>query len=407
MANSGPNTNGGQFFITTKATPWLDGKHVVFGKVISGKTLIHQIEKNGSQSGHTRVPMYISGSGDVDEMTEEQRAAHNKALEEKKTELLRRKRLRDGGNLPREGEKFGNDKKGKYVKDENVFEVEDKNKKADPSKTTTDTVSDPYSGMSDREKRNMKEILRLTKPGSKYLNLNPWRVLNLDHLATEPEVKKAFKKLSICVHPDRNQNHKEAAQKAFDALKKANEILNDPKRKEEALNVLSEAKERVNRRLIKETEQARKEAKLTRREVKVELAKKEVFDAEVQKETTKLFADMDLAHQERVQREQVRKAQELQLENEQAEFAKMCKEYNQNFNESRQQRVDAWYKFERKVSGRKQAKKKKYKIGTFKPPRPKMQSSGMEAEFMKLANSATDKSSYAGQSGSSFKQFFH
>ena len=65
MANSGPNTNGSQFFITTVETPWLDGKHVVFGSVTNGMEVLHNIEKVGSSSGRTSQVVRIADSGQL------------------------------------------------------------------------------------------------------------------------------------------------------------------------------------------------------------------------------------------------------------------------------------------------------------------------------------------------------
>lgn len=65
MANAGPNTNGSQFFITTVKTPWLDGKHVVFGRVLEGMDVVKKVEALGSQSGRTRQPIKIVKSGEL------------------------------------------------------------------------------------------------------------------------------------------------------------------------------------------------------------------------------------------------------------------------------------------------------------------------------------------------------
>ena len=65
MANAGPNTNGSQFFVTVAECPHLDGKHVVFGEVLSGQDVVRAIEAKGTPEGKPRAQVTIAECGEV------------------------------------------------------------------------------------------------------------------------------------------------------------------------------------------------------------------------------------------------------------------------------------------------------------------------------------------------------
>ena len=87
-----------------------------------------------------------------------------------------------------------------------------------------------YKEVKEIEKRDENltpaaQIERLTKPGHTYRNLNPFEVLQVDPDMSLEDVKKKFRRMSILVHPDKNQGDAERAQVAFDAVKRAWNLL--------------------------------------------------------------------------------------------------------------------------------------------------------------------------------------
>uniref|UniRef100_A0A8C5LQH3 DnaJ homolog subfamily C member 8 n=1 Tax=Leptobrachium leishanense TaxID=445787 RepID=A0A8C5LQH3_9ANUR len=270
-----------------------------------------------------------------------------------------------------------------------------------------------YTEVKQIEKRDSvltpkQQIERLTRSGASYFNLNPFEVLQLDPEATDEELKKRFRQLSILVHPDKNQGDQDRAQKAFEAVDKAYKSLLETDQKKRALDVIQAGQEYVEHLVKEKKKQLKKEGKplnVEEDDSEVPSEKVEVlsppplqpfdcyvichqiegvfllsantfcsaeqwFKQAVYKQTMKLFAELEIKRKERETKEMHERKRQREEEIEVQEKAKRDREWQKNFEESRDGRVDSWRNFQAHSKG----KKKEKKTRTFlKPPKVKME----------------------------------
>ncbi|KAF2368643.1 DnaJ domain [Trinorchestia longiramus] len=224
-----------------------------------------------------------------------------------------------------------------------------------------------YSDLKETEKKDScltskQQIDRLLRPGASYANLNPFQVLQIEPTSSPAEIKRKYKRLSILVHPDKNQDDSERAQRAFDELTKAYKVLENEDARQKCLEVVEEAQEIVNFRI----EERRRQLKKEKKPPHVEEDDPEVLQRSIYVQTMKLFADMERKRRQLDQRAMEERKRQREQEIDEEETKKHHKEWQKNFDESRESRVNSWKDFQKGKSS------KKFK--GFKPPKHKAES---------------------------------
>ncbi|XP_067010912.1 dnaJ homolog subfamily C member 8 [Anabrus simplex] len=231
-----------------------------------------------------------------------------------------------------------------------------------------------YTEVKEIEKRDSvltpkQQIDRLLRPGSTYFNLNPYEVLQVEADSTLDEVKKKYKRLSILVHPDKNQDDPDRAQQAFEIVNRAWKTLENEETRAKCLDVIEEAKARTDHMISEKRKKLKREGK----EPRVEEDDAANYKHAVYVMTMKLFADMERKRRDLEQRDMEERKRKREQEIEEEEKATIEKEWQKNFEESRQNRVESWKAFQAASSGSGKTKNKKVR-GGFKPPKHKAES---------------------------------
>ncbi|KAJ8930775.1 hypothetical protein NQ314_016386, partial [Rhamnusium bicolor] len=155
-----------------------------------------------------------------------------------------------------------------------------------------------YTEVKEIEKRDSvltpkQQIERLLRPGSTYRNLNPFDVLQVEPDTALEEIKKKYRRLSILVHPDKNQDDPERAQQAFEAVNKAWKTLESEETRKKCLDIIEEAVGRTDIMLAEKRKKAKKEGKDGIPEDDPAKYKHAIYVL-----TMKLFADMERKRRE-------------------------------------------------------------------------------------------------------------
>jgi DnaJ homolog subfamily C member 8 len=163
--------------------------------------------------------------------------------------------------------------------------------------------------------------------------LNPFETLQIDPYISNEELKKKYRKLAAYVHPDKNPDDKERAQIAFEAVSRAYKILNDEKQRKEALEVVDEARERVEKMCDEKRKKLKRETKdpKLQNEIKIDEDDPDKYRHAVYVMTCKLFADIErlkVRESEKKMEERKRKAEEKSTEESQN---KIKKEWDENY----------------------------------------------------------------------------
>ncbi|XP_034949793.1 dnaJ homolog subfamily C member 8 [Chelonus insularis] len=241
-----------------------------------------------------------------------------------------------------------------------------------------DEFNEFYSEVKEIEKRDSvltpkQQIDRLLRPGSSYFNLNPFEVLQIDPGTSIDEIKKKYRRMSILVHPDKNQDDADRAQQAFEIVNKAWKTLENEETRAKCMDVIEEAKARTDHMIAEKKKKLKKELKDSGGGiVMLEEETEQGYRHAIWVMTMKLFADMERRRRELATRDAEQRKRKREEELSAEAQAAVEKEWQKNFEESRQSRVDSWKAFQSKSGAANQKKTKKMKA--FRPPKTKAES---------------------------------